>query len=61
MPELAWQKSSFSEDQANCVYVAVAPDGTIRLRESDTPHTVITTAPEGLATLLRHIKTRPSS
>ena len=56
MPELSWQKSSFSEDQANCVYLAPAPDGTIRLRESDEPRTVIVTAPEGLAALLGHIK-----
>ncbi|MFD4525227.1 DUF397 domain-containing protein [Streptomyces sp. NPDC058470] len=56
MPELNWQKSSFSEDQANCVYVATAPDGTIRLRESDEPRTVIVTGPEGLAALLGHVR-----
>jgi hypothetical protein len=62
MPELNWQKSSFSGGpEGNCVNVATAPDGTIRLRESDTPRTVITTAPEGLSALLRHIKTQPSS
>ncbi|MGW0825498.1 DUF397 domain-containing protein [Streptomyces sp. NPDC002845] len=57
MPELAWQKSSFSEDQVNCVQVTTPPDGTIRLRESDTPDVTLTTAPEGLAALLRHVKT----
>ena len=57
MPEPHWQKSSFSgaPDQ-NCLYVAPAPNGTIRLRESDTPNVTLTTAPEGLAALLQHLK-----
>ncbi|WP_405949548.1 DUF397 domain-containing protein [Streptomyces prunicolor] len=59
MTELAWQKSTFSGGpEGECVYVAPAPDGTIRLRESDTPHVTLTTAPEGLAALLRHLKSR---
>jgi hypothetical protein len=59
MSELHWQKSSFSgaPDQ-NCLYVATAPDKTIRLRESDTPGVTLATAPEGLAALLRHVKSR---
>ncbi|MFF3817387.1 DUF397 domain-containing protein [Streptomyces bluensis] len=59
MPELNWQKSSFSggPDQ-NCLYMATAPDGTIRLRESDTPDVILATAPQGLAALLRHVKDR---
>jgi hypothetical protein len=62
MSDLTWQKSTFSGGpQGECVNVATAPDGTIRLRESDTPRTVITTAPEGLSALLRHIKRQPSS
>ena len=57
MTELAWQKSTFSGGpEGECVYVAPAPDGTIRLRESDTPHVILATAPEGLATLLQHLK-----
>lgn len=57
MSELHWQKSSFSgaPDQ-NCLNLATAPDGTLRLRESDTPATVISTAPETLAPLLTHLK-----
>ncbi len=57
MSEPHWQKSSFSgaPDQ-NCLYVATAPDKTIRLRESDTPDVILATAPEGLAALLRHLK-----
>lgn len=57
MSEPHWQKSSFSgaPDQ-NCLYVATAPDKTIRLRESDTPDVILAAAPEGLAALLRLIK-----
>jgi hypothetical protein len=57
MTELAWQKSTFSGGpEGECVYVATAPDKTIRLRESDTPDVTLATAPEGLAALLRHLK-----
>ncbi|GAA2636823.1 DUF397 domain-containing protein [Streptomyces vastus] len=56
MHEPAWQKSSFSEDQANCIYLATSSDGTIRLRESDDPGTVLTTAPQGLAALLDNLR-----
>ncbi|MFG2777693.1 DUF397 domain-containing protein [Streptomyces prunicolor] len=58
MSELHWQKSTFSEDQANCLYFAATPDKTIRLRESDTPHVTLATTPKGLAALLRHLKSR---
>ncbi|MEW2403353.1 DUF397 domain-containing protein [Streptomyces sp. NPDC046862] len=51
-----WQKSSFSGggDGNNCVELTATPR-TIRLRESDTPHTEVTTAPAPLA-LLQGIK-----
>jgi len=57
MSEPQWQKSSFSgaPDQ-NCLYVAPTPDGTIRLRESDTPDVTLPTPPQGLTALLRHLK-----
>lgn len=59
MPELNWQKSTFSGGpEGDCLYVATAPDGTIRLRESDTPDTILATAPAGLATLLQYLKDR---
>ncbi|WP_262061320.1 DUF397 domain-containing protein [Streptomyces sp. STR69] len=58
MTELAWQKSTFSGGpEGECLYVATAPDKTIRLRESDTPDVVLATGPEGLAALLLGIKT----
>ncbi|MEW2570750.1 DUF397 domain-containing protein [Streptomyces sp. NPDC047070] len=60
MPELNWQKSSFSGGpQGNCLYIATAPDGTLRLRESDTPDTVLATEPQALSALLRHAR-RPA-
>ncbi|MGW3936865.1 DUF397 domain-containing protein [Streptomyces phaeochromogenes] len=52
MPELHWQKSSFSSEASNCVELATAPDGTIRLRESDDPTTTLTLRPSGLHSLL---------
>ncbi|MFG2130840.1 DUF397 domain-containing protein [Streptomyces sp. NPDC048751] len=58
MPELHWQKSSYSgAPEGNCLYLAPTPDGTIRLRESDAPDVILTTARDGLAALLHHLKT----
>ncbi|MEV2210971.1 DUF397 domain-containing protein [Streptomyces sp. NPDC050997] len=57
MSEPHWQKSSYSGGpEGNCLYLAPTPDGTIRLRESDTPDVILTAAPEGLAALLRSLK-----
>ncbi|WP_055615517.1 DUF397 domain-containing protein [Streptomyces phaeochromogenes] len=59
MPELNWQKSTFSGGpQGECLCIATAPDGTLRLRESDTPGVILATAPQGLAGLLHHIRSR---
>ncbi|SEQ66637.1 protein of unknown function [Streptomyces sp. yr375] len=62
MPEQArWQKSSFSGGpQGECLYLAPTPQGTIRLRESDTPDVILATTREALTALLRHAK-RPSA
>ncbi len=56
MPTLDWQKSSYSADASACVYLASAPDGTVRLRESDAPGTTLTTRPEVLSMLISGIK-----
>ncbi|MEN8651030.1 DUF397 domain-containing protein [Streptomyces sp. 21So2-11] len=57
MYQLTWQKSSFSGDESgNCLNLAVAPDGTIRLRESDNPAEIISTNPTRLKGLIRAIK-----
>ncbi|WP_447038168.1 DUF397 domain-containing protein [Streptomyces sp. DSM 118878] len=53
MSTLDWQKSSFSGDQANCVYVAADPLGRVHLQESDDPAAALTTTPEALAALIR--------
>ncbi|SHI12730.1 DUF397 domain-containing protein [Streptomyces sp. 3214.6] len=60
MPEqLTWQKSSFSGGpQGECLYLAPTPDGTIRLRESDTPDVILSTTQETLAGLLHHLRGR---
>ncbi|MFF2509350.1 DUF397 domain-containing protein [Streptomyces sp. NPDC058067] len=56
MPELTWQKSTYSSEASSCVYIATAPDGTIRLRESDEPEAILTTSRTGLRTLITAIK-----
>ncbi|MFC8271378.1 DUF397 domain-containing protein [Streptomyces sp. NPDC057271] len=41
MPKLEWRKSSYSAEAANCVCVAFASDGTVRLRDSKVPERFI--------------------
>jgi hypothetical protein len=53
---LTWQKSTYSPDGSNCVYLTTDPTGTLHLRESDTPETVLTTSPAALHTLIRALK-----
>ncbi|MFI5803594.1 DUF397 domain-containing protein [Streptomyces sp. NPDC051561] len=56
MHALDWQKSTFSGGaEGNCVNVAASPHGTLHLRESDDPDTVLTTGGPQLAALLRHL------
>ncbi|MER5901403.1 DUF397 domain-containing protein [Streptomyces mirabilis] len=58
MPELHWQKSTYSQEASACVYVTTTPDGTILLRESDEPETILTTGPRQLATLIANLRPR---
>ncbi|MGW7443934.1 DUF397 domain-containing protein [Kitasatospora sp. NPDC054795] len=51
----SWQKSSFSGDAANCIYLSGA-GGTVRIRESDEPENVITATADALRALLRGVK-----
>ncbi|MFJ4188589.1 DUF397 domain-containing protein [Kitasatospora sp. NPDC089509] len=51
-----WQKSSFSGDAANCVYVSAVADCAVRIRESDDPDRVITTTPATFRALIRGVK-----
>ncbi|MDW6062898.1 DUF397 domain-containing protein [Streptomyces sp. FXJ1.4098] len=56
-PADGWRKSSYSADAEGnaCVELARTPD-SILLRESDEPHTVITTTPAALRALTRAVK-----
>ncbi|WP_338423531.1 DUF397 domain-containing protein [Streptomyces gobiensis] len=51
----AWQKSSFSGTQGECVELAAA-DGAIKIRESDEPHTVLSSDGVRLRALISHVK-----
>ncbi len=58
MPDLEWQKSSFSSGNPNGDCVELAATATsIHLRESDDPATVLTTTPAATRALLAHLKT----
>ncbi|MFG2782311.1 DUF397 domain-containing protein [Streptomyces prunicolor] len=59
MPNRPWRKSTFSGDGSNCVYVSADPTGTVRLRESATPDTILTTTTDGLRHLIDTLKHRP--
>ncbi|GAA1178483.1 hypothetical protein GCM10009654_39700 [Streptomyces hebeiensis] len=56
MSALNWQKSSFSGEAANCVHIAAADDGTIKIHESDDPATIVTTTPEKLRAFILGVK-----
>ncbi|MEV0279252.1 DUF397 domain-containing protein [Streptomyces sp. NPDC050610] len=57
MPDLTWQKSSFSTgDHGECVEVAAAPGGLVFLRESDRPGDVLSVAPVAMRMLMARIK-----
>ncbi len=51
-----WQKSSYSATSSNCVDVAAMGDGTVYLRESADPDTVLTVTPAALRAFLRTVK-----
>ncbi|MCT9005581.1 DUF397 domain-containing protein [Streptomyces sp. NPDC054766] len=56
MPELNWQKSTYSQEASSCVYVATTPTGTILLRESDAPETILATGPRQLGALIAALR-----
>jgi len=58
MPQLTWQKSSFSTGgEGNCVELAAAPaPGRIHLRESDQPCEIASASAHALANLLHAVK-----
>ncbi|KUN82309.1 DUF397 domain-containing protein [Streptomyces griseoruber] len=57
MPQLTWQKSSFSSGgEGNCIELAESAPSHLHLRESDHPHEIAAVAPDALADLLRALK-----
>ncbi|QFQ97823.1 DUF397 domain-containing protein [Streptomyces phaeolivaceus] len=59
MSDHKWQKSSYSPDGANCVYVAASrTELKLHLRESDDPTAILTTTPASLRSLIRTLKSR---
>lgn len=56
MSAYIWQKSSYSTEGANCVNIATASDGTLRMRESDDPDVILATTPTALSALLASVK-----
>ncbi|MEE1798838.1 MULTISPECIES: DUF397 domain-containing protein [unclassified Streptomyces] len=56
MSSYAWQKSSYSPEGGNCVNVAAASDGTLRLQESDDPGGILATTRAPFGALLTAIK-----
>ncbi|OQD56641.1 DUF397 domain-containing protein [Streptomyces phaeoluteigriseus] len=61
MPELTWQKSTYSAEAANCVYVATSLTGPVHLRESDNPDVILTTTAPRLRALIRSLKDHPGN
>lgn len=57
MSALPWQKSSYSPEEANCLYLARSANGTIHLRESDAPDVILRATPAALRALLHRVKT----
>ncbi|MEU0844242.1 DUF397 domain-containing protein [Streptomyces sp. NPDC005962] len=51
-----WRKSSYSGNAGNCVYVRGDRDGTLRLRESDVPDTILATHPTAFGAFIRAAK-----
>ncbi|WSX27675.1 DUF397 domain-containing protein [Streptomyces sp. NBC_00984] len=56
----SWTPSSFSGEAANCVNAAAAPDGTLRLRESDDPDVILVATRAGLPAPVASIKENES-
>ncbi|MFI0774742.1 DUF397 domain-containing protein [Streptomyces sp. NPDC021212] len=56
MPTYTWQKSSYSGNAGNCVYVRNDRDGTLRVRESDAPDTTLAASPATFGAFIRAAK-----
>jgi hypothetical protein len=58
VPTIHWQKSTYSGDSSNCVYVAATSTGAVHLRESDEPDVILTTTPNRIRELICTLKSR---
>ncbi|EFL23669.1 conserved hypothetical protein [Streptomyces himastatinicus ATCC 53653] len=56
MPIYTWQKSSFSGNAGNCVYVRGDRDGMLQLRESDVPEVTLAATPATFGAFIRAAK-----
>jgi hypothetical protein len=56
MPELHWQKSTYSQEASACVYLAITTAGTILIRESDEPETILEIRPRQFGALISALK-----
>ena len=56
VPPLIWQKSTYSQEQGECVELAASAGGGVLIRESDHPAVVLSTTPSALARFLQSIK-----
>ncbi|MFJ8104613.1 DUF397 domain-containing protein [Streptomyces sp. NPDC096132] len=60
MPELHWQKSTYSQEASACICLAAASTGAILLRESDEPEACLATGKGPLAALIANLRTPPN-
>jgi hypothetical protein len=56
MSEQRWQKSTYSQEASACIHLATTPTGTILLRESDDPETILTTGQRQLGALITALR-----
>lgn len=58
MTAYEWKKSSYSPDGSNCVSLALAPDGSVRLRDSKVPDVVVVLGASALREFVDGVKLR---
>ncbi|MCX5526635.1 DUF397 domain-containing protein [Streptomyces bobili] len=59
MQTLHWQKSTYSGDGSNCVYIATGTTDTLHIRESDRPDVILTMKATGIQALVCGVKVNP--
>ncbi|MCX4558395.1 DUF397 domain-containing protein [Streptomyces phaeochromogenes] len=59
MQAIDWQKSTYSGDGSNCVYVAATSTGAVHLCESDDAGIILSTTRHHLSVLIRTLKESP--